>query len=336
MCTVSHFLADSSIFAVQLRQTMGSIDDKCTDFGALDNFCADARAQLEEVLLLREGELLATMEAVLKYSVLQQGRVVYQWREVRKKHQQENQKGQKEVARSKSQERSVDKERALSWIQKQAAVDKDQEKASSIESPYPKSGTTPGHSKRRLDEATPASCSPDAKRAREEEPRRAPVEASASVEAEDTTFQDSVLAISPELVEEESRRAPVEVSASGEEEDTIVQDSVLETIPEIADTKLEDLGNYALLNIASFLAGDLPNIASFLAGDLPRPQEAEEHATPLHTMMEANTARTLWEMFGALSKHFRERTCEILRPLLLVEADFYDMDYINYFSTIPR
>jgi hypothetical protein len=263
---------------------MRSIDGECTDVGALDNFCDDAKAQLEEVLLLREGELLATMESVLKYNILQQGRVVYQWREARKKHQQENQKGQKEDATRRSPERSVDKEKALSRIRKQAAVDEDQEKTSSIKSPCSRSGTTPGHSKRQLDKATSVACSPNAKRAREEEPRR----------------------------------APVETSASREEEDTIVQDSVPALIPKIADTKLEDLGDDALLHIASFLACDLP-----------RPQEIEAYVMPQH-MMGANTARRIWGYFGALSKHSRER----LRPLLLVEADFYGVNDENYFSTI--
>ena len=268
---------------------MGSIDDKCTDLKALDDFCADARAQLEEVLLLREGELLATMESVLKYSILQQGRVVYQWREARKKDHQENEKGQKENATSRSQERSVRKERAVSWIRKQVVDDEDQEKPPSIESPSSGSGTTPVHSKRQLDKANSASSSPDAKRAREEEPRRAPVEA----------------------------------SASREEEGVIVQDSGFAIIPEVDDTKLEDLGNDVLLHIASFLAGDLP-----------KTQEIEENVMPLLHMIEANTARRVWGNFAALSKNFRERTCKILRPLLLVEADFYDVNEEDYFSTI--
>lgn len=56
---------------------------------ALDEFCRDAGAGVAEVLRLREAELLAAMEGVLKYSVLKQARVLTQWRACRSKQRSE-------------------------------------------------------------------------------------------------------------------------------------------------------------------------------------------------------------------------------------------------------
>jgi hypothetical protein len=47
---------------------------------ALDEFCLNAGADSEEALQLTEAEIIVTMEGILKYSVLKQGRVLCQWR----------------------------------------------------------------------------------------------------------------------------------------------------------------------------------------------------------------------------------------------------------------
>jgi hypothetical protein len=121
--------------------------------GSLEDFCSDAGARLEEVLVLSEEELIVTMSGILKYGVLKQGRVLCEWR-----------------IRAKGRE---------SGKPAVHVVVEDQVSATSVESATSKTSdvTEPtslveAHPKRRLDKGTRAFS--DLKRTREDESRPAP------------------------------------------------------------------------------------------------------------------------------------------------------------------
>jgi hypothetical protein len=228
--------------------------------GYLNDFCNDAGARMEEVLVLSESELIVTMSAILKYGILKQGRVLCEWRTGVKGRK--IRKGETGIFRG-----------------------EDQVSASLIVSPTSFSSNTTaattlladGHPKRRFDKGTRAFSY--TKRSREDE----------------------------------SRQPPSGVSVP-------LRDSILAEIREDASISFQDLDNDILLHIASFLVGNLPK---------PRQKGDKSKADNTFHMIGANIARRLWGKFGALSKHFRARVCE----LLLLDADFYLVEEEDYKPT---
>jgi hypothetical protein len=77
---------------------------------SLKTFCRDAAAGREETLILSEEELVVTMQGILKYPVLQQGRVLCQWRKQRedKKPRLPVQEEKSETVPSESRQRAED------------------------------------------------------------------------------------------------------------------------------------------------------------------------------------------------------------------------------------
>jgi hypothetical protein len=232
--------------------------------GSLNDFCNDAGARLEEVLVLSEEELIVTMSGILKYDVLKQGRILCDWRARTKRWES-----------GKEQESTKETVHVVVEDHVSALSHTSQTSNSTTETSFEEAPIVPntdGHPKRRLDmESRTSSYS---KRTREDESRQ-----------------------------------PSGVSVP-------IQGSMVAEIREGGSISFQDLENDVLLHIASFLVGNLPK---------PRQKKDSEADNTLH-IVGVNTARRLWGKWGALSKHFRARLCE----LLLLDADFYLVEEKDY------